>query len=1679
MNIFTQKNVVTGQILAMITAFSMILSALPVHIFVAEATQDIEGILNSIETAYTNPTGTVSVCHNGGSISVNVSAIVDGTGHGGHEEDIIPPFWHQLDGQDPILYVKPNWNEDTEEIWNDGACDGGEPETTQSSETIIVTGDTISITGGWWFNRDSANATPIEFNDDEASIGDGSLYVEPLTSEAARKFIGEYYSGQNIADTHSFSYDFLIGAGGTAADENEFYMNVYANYGESDPAKYYDCKYDVVPTVGSTGSFTTVTFDPTQAYPVTTRTGGSASPYTCPAIPAEMDDDSAGSVFRMFALNMGDTSAGDENLDGHFDKVVNVVQTGSNVHTTTFDFEPEEEVIECTVTLYSDDSDFVVQTNDTAEELSFIHNAWTAVISGAEWIWGHNPVVNPVSDEIQTFQKKFGFNGPVTSATLYVAADNSYEAEINGAAAGADATEKNFTAAGQDVHDVLALIDQGNNELEISVKNWGGNNNPASNPAGLLYKLEIVGTDEQCDVPYEEPAVIVAHKIVCEDESMLPNWGNGADDISSSTATTFVAENDGCEFVEGWEFEWAQSKASDPGDTLVGTAGSAWTTFGPTDANGMTSTELLESDIDGKHVWMREVLQEGYIPFSHEADRDNSNDVSAEMYCHTDAKNYDNYDRVDGISSDNTYYCVAFNAETDEPKPVCEIGENLLLNGSFEDPVVTAHGGQWELFDVIPGWTSNISPDGIELQRGLFGGASEGEQHVELDVKESTVLTQTVTTLPGATYELRFDFSARDTNAANNSVEAFADATQVTSASSGNLDWTTYSGTFVADASTDISFFDQGTSNGHGTLLDNAVLCLVEEAKATLEITNPGADGMTLSGEHTFEAEYVDDDETVDHINWAIRAGTCAAGTNTVAGNVDGFSDAWSFTGIDFTTTIDMSSWDAGEYCLVVNPNEGGGEDLRETRSFFIEDTIAYAPYCGDGVVGSLVLDDVQDWEQCEIGEEGCTDYCTFDNMCQDLRLMQIVMEPSDSASFDDMVYLGSSTNPLPNGTWFNFDELGDDSVNDIATTDNGLAVSRDTVNEKLFLGFRGGNQSRSLDIAAGRINTLGINFGSIDTTAITGWKLEAPGEGFPDVFEKDGTSIDFDLRADTGNDAVSVEVNDGEAYDCPECKATVEARVIRSDADGSFGNAGDGNLTEQVVLGDGSVYAFGEWFPISEELVEGDSATYITDPNTVTDFDAPGDTQGIFVSREGDGEVKLALYGYHTPGGNTNHEYITGTLEFRDTKIAAGSAEGLNGNFRLENHPEDDDVASNDGRDSISERGDLSGVDFDLWVDTKADGFKVSVDESETLSCDEDTQDMHRLEGIKWNDLNGNGEWDEEPLLKDWIIYASNGEGEPLSTTTDENGYYYFDVPEGEWEVYEEEREGWMQTTANGGDFHPYFYDESEGDEYLYQSCHFYFGEELKKPTFQIIPAFITNIFDGGDEDEHDGYICDFGNKENEDNSGGDVLGCSISADSLFVTEGDTAELTWSSADGSFAMIDNGIGDVDLSGATTTVVDVDTTFTMTVYDQQENEETCSVTIETEPKSPSTSSNVGSRIIRDSAPGQVLGASTQCSMYLFDYMREGIENDAFEVQKLQIFLIGQGFILLPITGVFDAATDAAVKEFQATHQADVLMPWFEAGLMSHANPTGYVYKTTRWKINNIVCPGSEVLPELN
>lgn len=204
--------------------------------------------------------------------------------------------------------------------------------------TVTVSGDTAAGNNlpGWLFNRDTSTDSPYEFNTGAASIGGGSLYVFPIGASASDKFIAENFPGVLMANLNSTSYDFKIGSGGSATDANDFYMNVYANFGSSDDNKFYDCRYNIVPTTGSTSGFTTVTFDPTQSYPVTTRTGASASPFPCPPVPADMDTLSAGSNIRAFALNVGDTSASDVGLDGYLDNVV--INTDSG--TTVYDFEP-------------------------------------------------------------------------------------------------------------------------------------------------------------------------------------------------------------------------------------------------------------------------------------------------------------------------------------------------------------------------------------------------------------------------------------------------------------------------------------------------------------------------------------------------------------------------------------------------------------------------------------------------------------------------------------------------------------------------------------------------------------------------------------------------------------------------------------------------------------------------------------------------------------------------------------------------------------------------------------------------------------------------------------------------------------------------------------------------------------------------------------------------------------------------------------------------------------------------------------------------------------------------------------------------------------------------------------------------------------------------------------------
>jgi hypothetical protein len=110
--------------------------------------------------------------------------------------------------------------------------------------------------------------------------------------------------------------------------------------------------------------------------------------------------------------------------------------------------------------------------------------------------------------------------------------------------------------------------------------------------------------------------------------------------------------------------------------------------------------------------------------------------------------------------------------------------------------------------------------------------------------------------------------------------------------------------------------------------------------------------------------------------------------------------------------------------------------------------------------------------------------------------------------------------------------------------------------------------------------------------------------------------------------------------------------------------------------------------------------------------------------------------------------------------------------------------------------------------------------------------------------------------------------------------------------------------------------------------------------------------------------------------------------------------------------------------------------------------------------------------------GEVLGATT-CEALLTDYLRMGKKNDPEQVKKLQDFLNLHMGANLPLTGFFGSLTDAAVKQFQLKYWDEVLSPWVPHGFPNDKEPSGYVYKTTLRKINNLFCDSLNLpLPQL-
>jgi len=107
--------------------------------------------------------------------------------------------------------------------------------------------------------------------------------------------------------------------------------------------------------------------------------------------------------------------------------------------------------------------------------------------------------------------------------------------------------------------------------------------------------------------------------------------------------------------------------------------------------------------------------------------------------------------------------------------------------------------------------------------------------------------------------------------------------------------------------------------------------------------------------------------------------------------------------------------------------------------------------------------------------------------------------------------------------------------------------------------------------------------------------------------------------------------------------------------------------------------------------------------------------------------------------------------------------------------------------------------------------------------------------------------------------------------------------------------------------------------------------------------------------------------------------------------------------------------------------------------------------------------------------GEVLGESTKmCVAYLSEYMYYNKKSNPAEVKLLQSFLNETLGLSLVVDGKFGKNTKSAVIAFQEKFKEEILTPWG----IKNGKGTGNIYKTTKWKINDIKCPGLETFPQL-
>ncbi len=173
-----------------------------------------------------------------------------------------------------------------------------------------------------------------------------------------------------------------------------------------------------------------------------------------------------------------------------------------------------------------------------------------------------------------------------------------------------------------------------------------------------------------------------------------------------------------------------------------------------------------------------------------------------------------------------------------------------LVNASFESPNVSASFTSYNAGDTtLTGWI--IGAAGVD-HIGSYWVAQDGSQSIDLNGLNSGTLSQSFATVIGQTYFLTFFYANNPDGLANGfpvesgtvSVDGVGNRLNQTVFHSGStnaaMDWTRFTGSFVADSLVTTLTFTGGSTGAYGLALDNVSVTEAPEidpASSTLPFT--------------------------------------------------------------------------------------------------------------------------------------------------------------------------------------------------------------------------------------------------------------------------------------------------------------------------------------------------------------------------------------------------------------------------------------------------------------------------------------------------------------------------------------------------------------------------------------------------------------------------------------------------------------------------------------------------------------------------------------------------------------------------------------------------------------------------------------------------------------------------